>query len=184
MTDREPFDVELIQSGRIPWSFEELTAALDFANKLLATPLDDWDRARRGMAIEHEDGSVSRFTFNPNMLDNQLGIWLAERMQDQGLDHPTRMAHVWRFFLIRSFIADNQEELRKAGIVKDDLDGTGMHLVSENLFRILATAEYDGVTTCGPEGDPMRTFQPEKVIAATLKLDHEEDQREGSPTSG
>lgn len=175
MTDSAPFDLELIQNGRIPWSFEELSAALDFANTLLETPHDDWDRRRRGVTIEHKDGLLARFTFNPDMLDNQLGIWLSERMKDQGLDHPTRMAHVWRFFLIRAFMADNQQALRNAGIVKDDPEGSGSHLVSDNLFKVLATATYDGVMACGPEGDPVRTFHAEKVIAATLELDREED---------
>lgn len=170
-------DLDLVQSGRIPWSFEELIAALDFANGLLKTPQDDWERAPRGITLELEPGSLSRFVFNPDMLDNQLGLWLADRLKDQGVDETTRMSHLWRFFLIRSFMATNQAALRDAGIVKNDPEGPGSHLVSDNLFKVLATSEYEGVIGSGPEHDPIRTFHLERVIAETLQLDREEDAR-------
>ena len=176
MAPSESPDNKVVQSGRLPWSFKELIAALDFANHLCRTPHDDWDRRPKGVTLDCGDGIPTRLTFNPDILDNQIGLWLSHRLREQGHDYTTRMSHVWRFFEVRDFMNENQAVLRQVGLIKDAPGECGAQLISESLLKVLAESPYQGIRLRTGERQP--TFHLDRVIQAALRLD------QGSTTTG
>lgn len=172
----DPVNNERIRSGEIPWSFEGVSELLEHAAKLRHTPRDDWDRKRRGIAIQHEDGTVSSFSFNPDMPINQLGHFLVDKFRKEGLDRETTMSHLWRFMEIQAFLSEHAEELRRERLIIDDESDPNAALISGGLLRALATSRYEGVRLAG--GDPSRTFHVTKVIEAAKTFDLEDDSKD------
>jgi hypothetical protein len=132
---------------------------------MLATPHDDWDRRRRGLRVEHENGSTSDLVFNPDSIENQIMFWLMDYLAAQGLDETTKACHAFRLWEVRAFLAQHHGRLRSEGLIIDDPDDPYAFLVSEALISVLATVPYEGVRLSGPEREPERTFHADRVIA-------------------
>lgn len=154
---------EDIVGGRIPWNAEEVMEALEYGHQLRETPQDDWDRKRRRVEVEL-GGKVQGFEFNPDMFENQMGFWLAQRFSERGYDQQTSMSHMWRFFEITAFLSTHTQRLREERLLRPDEEESGAELLSTELLAVLAEAPYEGVWARGPERDPARTFHVDKVI--------------------
>ena len=175
MSGSDPVDLRAVEFGMIPWSLEELVATIDYATKLLNTPQDDWDRRPTRLVIEQVDGTLSGFRFNPDVIENQIGLWLSRRLEEQGYDHTTRMSHAWRFFEIRTFLNTYEARLRDVRLIRPDDESPGGTLIADALLEVLATAKYEGVRAQGPDCDPVPTFHPDRVIEAAMKRQKQED---------
>ena len=158
--------------GDTPWSGDELAAAFQRAAELHETPHDDWDRRPHGVKLEKPDGTLESLTFNPDMIQNQIGLWLAARFREQGLDFQTRQCHMWRFFETLTFIQDHEEQLRQSGLMRQSQEDPDAAEISEALFHVLATAKYDGVRL--QRGDPLPAFHRDRVIEQAKTMESEE----------
>src|SRR4051812_5661443 len=107
-----PLDHEKIDSGTIPWSAEELEAALMHMSNLYVTPADDWDRRKLGFKLVNDDGSVSSYRFNPDHKINQILSWLIDRFREQGLTLEAAMAHCHRLLEVHAFMHNEVRRLR------------------------------------------------------------------------
>ena len=126
-----------------------------------------------GIQISKIDAVAHPFTFNPDVLENQIGLWISRKLEDQGLDHMTCMSHTWRFFEVRTFLGDHEDRLKTEGLIVEDPVSKQGALISESLISILATSPYEGVRAQGPDRDPVRTFHLDKIIEATFRLEKE-----------
>ena len=157
--------------GQIPWTTEELGAALDRAAQLHNTPHDDWNRRERGVTFQEPDGSQSRIVFNPDKMENQIMHWLHDQWRAQGLAPETVMAHSWRFFEVMGFLSAHSARLRAEGLVGEDPSDPDCVGLSHGLVQALAESPYEGVSLDRASGDPVPTFHPDRIIAVALRLD-------------
>ena len=164
-----------IPTGEIPWSREEMGEALSRAATLHMTPHDDWDRRQKGLDLVDDDGSVSRIIFNPDMMPNQIMDFIIARQRAKGASEEVMMSHMWRFMESMAFLKQNDARLRESELIIDDPNDPDAAMISEALIEVLATARYEGVSLQGRDGDPVRTFHVERVIAEAKRLDESDD---------
>jgi hypothetical protein len=167
-------------TGEIPWTQEGLEEALAHIAKLHNTPRDDWDRRKKGITLIDDDGSLSRITFNPDMMPNQIMDFIIARGRERGESQEKIMSHSWRFMEIMGFLRDNDSRLREEKLVMDDPTDPAASMISGSLLRILATARYEGVALQGPNRDPVRSFHTDRVITEARRLaeSDEEDSKD------
>ena len=80
----EHVDFETVQSGGIPWSLDGLVEAIEHWGDLFATPHDDWDRKKRGLRLENDDGSLTALAAESGgskRSDPELGQRFVPRLQ-------------------------------------------------------------------------------------------------------
>ncbi len=172
----EPPDFDAVNSGQLPWSLEGLAEAIERWSELRGTPHDDWDRRRRGLLLEDDDGSKSEIVFNPDVIENQIMNWLMDRFTKHGLSQTEKVSHAWRLMEVQAFLAENHERLKLEGFIICTPEHPEAEGVSDALLSVLAGAPYEGVRLSGPKQEPHPTFHADRVIAeARSRLDSDED---------
>ena len=167
------------QTGEVPWTLDGLGAVLAHAAKLHNTPHDDWNRHERGINLQHDDGSLSRLSLNPDMMTNQMGVFIVDELRKQGANPEVITCHLYRFLEAQAFLAENFARIRQEGLIVDDPTDPDASLLSAALVEVLATRSYKGARFQGPDREPVRSFHIDRVIAEAKRRAAEEEDDEG-----
>ena len=151
---------KLYIKGLVPMPKEDFIDMLEFMNKLHKTPVDNWDLKRRSFAISHEDGSVENYSFNPLVIDYQVGQFLLKKYGD---DIDQFHACMCRFWAVGRFFAENMSKLKKEGLMKET--DVGYKLISEVLIEALSALPFSEKRII--EGSEDYAFSYEEVVEKT-----------------
>lgn len=158
-----PINHEAVRRGTIPWTYDDLGAALEFATMLRSTPHDDWDRSPRRFGIQNDDGSVDMFQFNTDKPLNQLMGFVADRCREQDLDRTASLSHGMRMFEVLDFLQKHEARLLEAELMIEG-EAEGESQLSSHLIEVLATMPYTRPTGKDSTGGQQYTFDPDDVI--------------------
>lgn len=167
-------DLEAIQAGTIPWSDAELTAAVLEHHRLCTTPHDDWDRRPQGFILVEDDGTQTGYRFNPDMIGNQINMFIRDRCREVGYDQTTTMSHMWRFMEVQYFVGENIDRLTADDLIRPDRDDPKEAHMSGHLFAVLAVAAYNGTKVHPVSGDKEKTFDYDEIVAKVKAMGPED----------
>jgi len=155
LTDELPFLDPVVLNGEIPWTLNGLQEVLAHMMELSRTPHDDWDRRKRSMLLEEEDGSVSELRFNPDNIQVQVHSFMRERLREAGEDERTVMSHMMRFMQIQSWLSRNHATLESLDLIRSTDEDLQM---SEYLLEELATSRYEAISVHPETGEEEPSF--------------------------
>jgi hypothetical protein len=159
------FDSDAAMQGTIPWNADECSEVMAWYHDLVSTPKDDWDLNERGIAIEDEEGSVTKLQFNQFHAMNQLGFYMANRFDECVMPY-----HTFRFMQIMDFLQAHLSELHNDGLarVRED-DGED---VCRELLQALCELPYSKVCETR-NGGQRRDFDYDDVVRRTREIQKE-----------
>ncbi len=125
--------------------------------------------------FEEDDGSVSRLTFNPDIIETQIADYMVERMRDRRLDAATTMSHMFRYFAMNMFLRTHMERLIQEGLITRDPDDEEAVGILEPLVEVLATSRYEGKIYNQWRDENERSFDLNSVIRLSKQRRDEGD---------
>ncbi|MEE9558364.1 MAG: hypothetical protein V3V94_02660 [Candidatus Brocadiales bacterium] len=157
---------EVWKKGLLPWSLEEFKEAMDYVDKLIETPKDDWDlRQRPSILLEHDEtGDVEEIRFNPFHIENQIGEYFIKRYTDT----TESFVHSYRFFMIRGLLFEHSQVLFDEGLAKQD-DECVMY--SDSLLKSLCVLPYSRLVK--DEDGALYYFSIDEVVKKAKQFEEE-----------